>query len=104
MYGIKDKDFISIRDIFAGHENADKVILYGSRANSNYRDSSDIDLVMAGEKLELTEKFTIENELDDLLLPYKIDVDIPHNIQNADLIDHIRRYGITLFEKRTVDS
>ena len=41
----------------------------------------------------------IENELDDLLLPYKIDLSIFHQIENQDLIDHINRVGIVFYEK-----
>lgn len=35
----------------------------------------------------------IENELDDLLLPYTIDLSLYHQIGNADLIEHIDRVG-----------
>ena len=41
----------------------------------------------------------IENELDDILLPYKIDLCLFSNIQNVDLIEYIERVGIELFRK-----
>jgi predicted nucleotidyltransferase len=49
-------------------------VLYGSRAKGNYRPGSDIDLTLLGESLNLTELQKIELELDDLMLPYKIDL------------------------------
>jgi len=61
------------------------VILYGSRARGNYRNGSDIDLALVGKELDLTTLFKVETELDDLLLPYKIDLSIHHKIENPDL-------------------
>ena len=37
-------------------------------------------------------------EIDDLLLPYKIDLSIYHKIENLDLIEHIKRVGITFYK------
>jgi hypothetical protein len=39
----------------------------------------------------------IENELDDLLLPYKIDLSLFHALDNSELIDHIRRIGVVFY-------
>jgi hypothetical protein len=41
--------------------------------------------------------FEIETELDDLLLPYKIDLSAFKTISNPDLIDHINRVGIVFY-------
>ena len=38
-------------------------------------------------------------EIDDLLLPYKFDISIFHQINNLDLIDHINRVGIEIYSK-----
>ena len=73
--------------------------MYGSRAKGNYRNGSDIDLTLIGKKLDLSKQFIIETELDDLLLPYKIDLSIYHKIENQDLIDHIKRVGSLFYKK-----
>jgi predicted nucleotidyltransferase len=97
MYGLKNTDIGKLQAVFAKYAKVRKVIIYGSRAMGNNRPNSDIDFVLVGENLELEEQFAIENDLDDLLLPYKIDVAIFHKIKNEDLIDHINRRGITFF-------
>jgi hypothetical protein len=43
--------------------------------------------------------FKIENEIDDLLLPYKIDLSIFHKIENHQLLEHIKRIGKVFYEK-----
>jgi predicted nucleotidyltransferase len=74
-------------------------ILYGSRAKGNYRDGSDIDLTLKGEQLNLTILNSINNQLDDLLLPYTFDLSIYHQTNTADLLEHIQRVGVIFFQK-----
>ncbi|GAL00503.1 type I restriction-modification system specificity subunit S [Nonlabens ulvanivorans] len=58
---------------------------------------SDIDLTLVGNTLTLAQLYAIETALDDLLLPYKIDLSIFHKIENNDLIDHIERVGVEFY-------
>jgi predicted nucleotidyltransferase len=48
-----------------------KVLLYGSRAKGNYKNGSDINLTIDAKSMTLSELLQIENEIDDLFLPYK---------------------------------
>jgi type I restriction enzyme S subunit len=97
MYGLKPHTIKAIQDVFANHKAIEKAILYGSRAKGNYRNGSDIDITLVGQTLTLSQQFSIETEVDDLLLPYKMDISIFHKIENEDLIDHINRVGISLY-------
>lgn len=63
----------------------------------NYRDASDIDLTLEGKNLGLEQLLKLENELDDLMLPYKIDLSLFHALDNPDLIDHVRRVGVVFY-------
>lgn len=99
MYGLKEKHINAITNTFKKYSQIKQVILYGSRAKGNYHNGSDIDLSLKGESLTLSLLFKIETELDDLLLPYKIDLSIYCKIENLDLIDHIKRVGITFYKK-----
>lgn len=68
----------------------------GSRAKGTYKKSSDIDLVLDAPEFSLSDLLALENELDDLLLPWEIDLALLHHIENPQLLDHIRRVGISL--------
>ena len=52
-----------------------------------------------GEAVTHSIQLRIENKLDDLLLPYKIDLSLMHEIKNVDLLDHIKRVGVVFYEK-----
>ena len=101
-FGLKQETLAQIREVLKSFPEVEKCVIYGSRSMRNHRYNSDIDLSLFGKKLSLTELLKIENELDDLLLPYQIDLSIFHQIDNPDLIEHIQEFGKPLFEKQLV--
>jgi len=98
-YGLKKNTIQRIRNIFAIHPEVEEVILYGSRAKGTFSNGSDIDLVLKGKGLSQALLNKIRWELDDLLLPYTIDVAIYDRIDNPELIDHISRVGVVFYRK-----
>lgn len=101
-FGLKPETLAQIQGVLSGFPELEKAVIYGSRAMGNFRYNSDIDLTLIGKMLGLTELLRIENELDDLLLPYQIDLSLFHQIDNPDLIHHIQEYGKTLYLKSPV--
>lgn len=98
-YGLKDSILQSITSIFLKYPKVEKVILYGSRAKGNYKNGSDIDLTLLGEKLNIQDLNKIYLELDNLYLPYNFDISIFEKLENKELIDHIKRAGIVVYDK-----
>ena len=98
-YGLSDKTIEQMHAVLFNFPEVDKAVLYGSRAKGNFKRGSDIDLTLLGNGLSLTILHKIENELDDLLLPYKIDLSIFEQIADPDVVDHIRRVGVVFYEK-----
>ena len=79
-------------------------MLYGSRAKGNARPGSDIDLTLFGSGLDQRKVGQIDDALDDLLLPYRIDLSIFARITHSELLDHIQRVGVALYEKTPVEA
>ena len=102
--GLDNLDIKKIQSVFNLHPEIEKAILFGSRAKGNYKPASDIDLTLVGNDLTLTIQQTIENELDDLLLPYKFDISIYHTISSNELVDHIERVGQLFFQNKKAKS
>ncbi|MEB2783262.1 nucleotidyltransferase domain-containing protein [Algoriphagus persicinus] len=97
--GLPEADIAAINAVFRKYPQIKSVILYGSRANKTFRNGSDIDLSVFAEKLTLNELFEVEQELDDLLLPWKIDLSLFHQIEDKELLDHIKRIGIKFYNR-----
>ena len=87
----------AIQSVFKKYPHVTKAILYGSRAKGNYRRASDIDLTLMGDELTDSDLAKIDNDLDDLLLPYGIDLSLYTQLRNPDLIDHINRVGVEFY-------
>ena len=96
--GLSQSVIDQVRAVFAGCPAVERAILYGSRAKGNYRHGSDIDLALEGQGLDDTQVLAMETRLDDLLLPYCIDLSRLAGIQSEALRDHIRRVGRVFYE------
>ena len=99
-FGLKEIIIQKICDVLARYPQVKKAVLYGSRAKGNYKNGSDIDLTLLGdEDLTLNIMYSIIGELDNLLLPYTIDLSIFRDIKDEDIIAHIKRVGVPFYEK-----
>src|SRR2546421_564134 len=99
QHGLSAESMLKISKIFARYPKLEKAVLYGSRAKGTARQGSDIDLVLFGSELDQATLDKIADALDDLLLPYQFDISLFFRISNADLLDHIKRVGVTFYEK-----
>ena len=98
-FGLPSAAVGKIRGVFAAHAEVEKALLYGSRAKGNYKTGSDIDLTMCGVDLNHSILLKILDELDDLLLPWMIDLSIFRQIDNVSLREHIERVGVVFYER-----
>ena len=99
-YGLPQSTFQKICGVLSDYPQVEQAILYGSRAKGNFNNGSDIDLTLrGGADLTLNVIYKILNGLDELLLPYTIDLSIFDHITDPDMIEHIQRVGVTFYEK-----
>ena len=91
--GLSQSVIDRIRAVLSGCSAVERALLYGSRVKDNYRPGSDIDLALEGERLDEPKMLALEIQLDDLLVPYQIDLSRVASIQNEALVDHIGRVG-----------
>ena len=103
-HGLSDNAVQRIASVLARHPEVNRAVLYGSRAKGSYRPGSDIDLTLFGDRLNDTSLMRLRNELDDLLLPYKLDLSAFATLTYPELIDHIRRVGVVLYERQPVET
>jgi len=99
-YGLAESVIERICGVFSHYPQIEQALLYGSRAKGSYRQGSDIDLTLiGGSDLTSAVLTKVLDELDDLLLPYAIDLSLLRTISDADVLAHIRRIGVVLYEK-----
>lgn len=97
-FGLSTKALTMIQHVFRSHAEIERVQVFGSRAIGNYRDNSDIDLVMWG-TIDQRQLGAINHELDDLPLPYQFDLKVYSDIEHQSLREHIDKFGKDLYIK-----
>lgn len=102
--GLSDQDAQRIRQVLEHFPEIETATLFGSRAKGTARPGSDIDLSLSGSRLDLTLLGRIHDALDDLLLPFEIDLVHQDSLQHPDLMDHIRRVGMTLYQRKPLSN
>ncbi|MDF1589164.1 MAG: nucleotidyltransferase domain-containing protein [Gammaproteobacteria bacterium] len=99
MFGLPDATVVSMQRVFERFPQVEKVIIYGSRAKGNFRLGSDIDLTLLGRQLNGLVLSHILVDLDDLNMPYMLDVSLFDQIGSDDLVSHIERVGKVFYQK-----
>ena len=97
-YGLTDREWCKLLGVFAGNKRIRQAILYGSRAKGTYKPFSDVDITLVGEDLSRADLNRLLFAIDDLLLPYQVDLSLFHVLKNDALVEHIRRKGIVIYE------
>lgn len=97
--GLKPEILNLLTTIFKTYEAVETVVLYGSRAKGTYHAGSDIDITLTGEKLNDSLVGRIEEDIDNLLLPYSFDISLWSQIDNAELRAHIEHVGIIIYQR-----
>lgn len=97
--GLSQSVINKIVAVFAQYSSIEKAVIYGSRAKGNYRIGSDIDIALYGEQLTYEQLSKVETVLDDLLLPYTMDICIFSHIESQSLLEHINRVGKVFYQR-----
>lgn len=100
-YGLDDKYFDKLISVFPKHPEVESVVLYGSRAKGNYKPFSDIDVTLKGATLTRQLLGEIFTEIDDLLLPYFLDISIYDNLTDKDFIKAIDETGVEIYRRNS---
>lgn len=99
QYGLTQDTIRQMINVFANVHKVEEVIIYGSRAMGSCKRGSDIDLALRGKDLNLNDLLDISVNLDDLDLPYHLDLLLLDKVENNDLLDHINRVGKTIYTR-----
>ncbi|MGM0566098.1 MAG: nucleotidyltransferase family protein [Bacteroidota bacterium] len=99
QYGLEKSDIRDIVSILKRNKKVQQIILFGSRVKNTYSNGSDIDIALKGDHLNTNDIINLSVDLDELDLPYKIDLVIYERIEEEALKEHINRVGVILFHR-----
>ncbi len=101
-YGFKDTEWEIIQQILKNAENVEKAVLFGSRAMNTFKPMSDVDIVVYGDNIKHSDIVKLETAFEDSDLPQMFDIVRFKSIKSEELIKHIEKYGVIVFERGIV--
>ena len=90
--GIPGQRVEQLVSLFTANPEVQAVWLFGSRAMGRYQPGSDIDLCLEAPGLSHVHRLQLLAALDDLLLPWRVDLVLQHQL-DADVQHHVQRVG-----------
>lgn len=93
MYGLTDMELNRLLAVLYANKRVEQVILYGSRARGTHHKYSDIDIALVGPSLGIQDLATLDMQMEDLYMPYKVDLCAYHRITNPALLQSIDTEG-----------
>ncbi len=90
-YGLSQETYEKIKNIIDNSKY--KIVLFGSRARGDYKETSDIDLAVLDE-VPREEQYKIMNEIDLLDIIYKVDIVFVDADTKQSLVQSIKRDGV----------
>ena len=94
--GLPAADSAAVLSLLKQQQGIEQVLLYGSRAMGRNHRGSDVDLCLVAPSLNLEDLLLLGARLDDLLLPWRFDLQLQHRIDHPELLAHIERVGVAL--------
>ena len=74
--GLPDADSAAVLAVLMQQPGLEQVLLYGSRAMGRHHSGSDVDLCLVAPSLQLEDLLLLGARLDDLLLPWRFDLQL----------------------------
>ena len=98
-YGLNDIEIQALRNLLASVPEVEEAIIYGSRARGTNRLASDIDLTLKGDDLTYLQLALLDEKIDDLYLPYFVDLSLYSMLKTPELLESIRREGKVFYNR-----
>jgi predicted nucleotidyltransferase len=103
-FGLSEATIDLVIGVLQSYPEVEKAILYGSRATGTFKNGSDIDLTLQGQKLTGDTLAKIASDLDDLPIPYTMDISNFATLDNEDLRIQIQKSGLPFYSAKSPTS
>jgi type I restriction enzyme S subunit len=96
-FGLDENIIEKIIQVFEANSKVDKAFIVGSRAQGNYRQDSDIDIVVKGCEIKLDDIIKMNVAFEKKRIDYIIDLIDYSSIKEKSFMEHIDRAGIEIY-------
>ena len=101
--GVPERSSLQLLGLFEQHASVQQVWLFGSRAMGRHHNGSDLDLCLVGETISHPDRLQLMQAIDELLLPWQVDLALRHELPD-ELLEHLQRVGRCLWTRSPQES
>lgn len=100
QFGIDESIIEDIVNVIRKYKEVKRAVIFGSRARGDYKKTSDIDIALFGDNLTNTINTKIFFEIDELYMPYKVDLINFNTLGKENKIrENILKEGVEIYAK-----
>jgi predicted nucleotidyltransferase len=104
-YGLSEKQLDQIINCLLKFPEVEEARLFGSRALETFKEASDVDIAILGEKVDFSLALSIKNELEEeTYLPFFFDMVAFNTIDNPSLKEHIEKHSQVIYQRKSESS
>lgn len=92
-FGLTERDMLTFRQILGKYPSVKTVVVIGSRAKGNFKQGSDVDLVIMDPGISETVITKLKSDFQESSLPYNVDLIACPTLKHDELKEHIDRVG-----------
>ena len=96
--GIPEHCAQQLLDLLTAQPQLQAIWLFGSRAMERHQQGSDIDLCLDAPLLNHASQLALLAAIDDLLLPWRVDLLLLHQL-DAEVLAHVQRLGRCIWKR-----
>jgi predicted nucleotidyltransferase len=98
--GLVENDLQALVGVLGQFPAVEQAIVFGSRAKGTFKKGSDVDLALKGKSLSFEQVSRISYLLnEETSMPYRLDVLQYETIKSPELVEHIDRVGVIVFQR-----
>jgi predicted nucleotidyltransferase len=93
---LKPHHYQWVCEAIASHPEITAAWIFGSRAMGTYKESSDIDIALEGQHIDLDILASLHEQFEYSTLPFQVDQVVKAKVNSPELLAHIERYGLPI--------
>lgn len=98
-YGLTDREFANMEELFSQDEKIEYVLLRGSRARGNYRSDSDMDITILGRHIDQMSVEDLQKRIESSDISCPVEIFLARLSENEEYIEGVSHKGLLIYQK-----
>ena len=98
-YGLTDREFAKLIELFSQDEKIEYVLLRGSRARGDYRSDSDMDITILGRRIDQMSIEELQKKIESSDISCPVEIYTARLSESSEYVDGVSHKGLLIYQK-----